>query len=249
MKRILNRFLKPFNAEIHGIGYIRKLQKSNGSRDAMETQSNIFSGKADVIFDVGANRGTVTKQYLQMFPRATIHAFEPSEEFVEAFNKANPDRKHIHLNHLALAQEEGVADFHMNAHSDTSSLLETISIGASSDRSCATIEIRKVQTLPLDKYCSSRGINYIDILKLDTQGAELSILKGAEEMLKEQKIGLIYTEAYFKPQYKDQPMLYDIANYLMQFGYYLEGIYDPYFNDKLMLWCDAIFLPVKSNKA
>jgi len=245
MKHLLNRFLRPFHAEIHGIGYLKKLEKSAVNRDAMQAQADIFGKNARVIFDVGANRGLVTRQYREMFPSSTIHAFEPFTDFRDAFWQQNPEKERIHLQSVALAEKEGEADFFLNVNNDTNSLLESITIGASSDKLCANVGVQKVHTLTLDKYCREGKIDHIDILKLDTQGTELAILKGSEAMLKEQKIGLIYTEAYFKPQYKDQPMLYDIASYLMQFGYYLEGIYDPYYNERLMLWCDAVFLPVK----
>lgn len=245
MKNLLNKFLKPFNAEIHGIGYLKKLEKSAVSRDAMQAQTEIFGKNAGVVFDVGANRGMVTRQYRGMFPSAIIHAFEPFKAFQEAFWQQNPEKEQIHLHELALAEQEGEADFFLNVNNDTNSLLESITIGASSDKLCANVGVQKVRTLTLDKYCAEREVDQIDILKLDTQGTELSILKGGEGMLQAQKIGLIYTEAYFKPQYKEQPMLYDIANYLKQFDYYLEGIYDPYYNERFMLWCDAIFLPLK----
>src|SRR5882757_8812746 len=111
MKNLLNRFLKPFHAEIHGTGYLKKLEKNAVIRDAMETQAHLFKGRAKVIFDVGANRGTVTRHYRHLFPEATIHAFEPFEAFQDAFHKENPDNREIHLNVLALAEREGEADF------------------------------------------------------------------------------------------------------------------------------------------
>jgi FkbM family methyltransferase len=244
MKKFINNLLKPFHAEIHGTGYLKKLQKNANAPDAMEVQGKLLRNEAKIIFDIGANRGQVTRQYAEIFPGAFIHAFEPFEEFHTLFHRENPGNPNIRLNALALSEKEGDADFYLNESGDTNSLLESIAIGASSDRSCTNIGSRKVKTMTLEKYCLEKNIRGIDILKMDTQGSELSILKGGERLLQEQRIGLIYTEGYFKPQYKDQPLLYDIANYLKHFNYYLEGIYDPYFNDKFMLWCDAIFLPI-----
>jgi FkbM family methyltransferase len=247
MKHIINNLLKPFHAEIHGTGYLKKLQKGTNAPDAIEAQARLLDHNARVIFDIGANRGEVSKRYSQAFPGSSIHAFEPFEEFHADFLRENPASPGIILNKLALSDKEGTADFYLNASSDTNSLLEPVTIGASSDKSCRNIGTHKVETSTLNKYCAGHRIQAIDILKMDTQGSELSILKGADELLKGQHIKLIYTEAYFKPQYKDQPLLYDIANYLKDFGYFLEGIYDPYYNERLMLWCDAIFLPVTVN--
>lgn len=245
MKNLVNALLKPFHAEIHGIGYLKKLQRQSNLPDASEVQAKLCGNKARVIFDIGANRGDVTRNYTQLFPGADIHAFEPTEEFHAAFLQQHSGNPRVRLNKLALSEKEGDALFYLNKSGDTNSLLESIHIGASSDKSCETIGSRTVRTQTLDNYCAEAGIEHIDILKIDTQGAELSILKGGERMFRERRVGLLYTEAYFKPQYKDQPLLYDIGNYLERFGYYLEGIYDPYYNDKLILWCDAIFLPLQ----
>jgi FkbM family methyltransferase len=248
MKKFINSLLRPFHAEIHGSGYLKKLQKSGGAPDAMEVQGNLLAHEARVIFDIGANRGHVSQRYADIFPDAFIHAFEPFEEFHTDFRNQNPDGSRYRLNALALSDREGTAEFHLNKSGDTNSLLESIQIGANSDASCITVGTQQVRTMTLSAYCSEADIRGIDILKMDTQGSELSILKGGESLLKDQRIRLIYTEAYFKPQYKEQPLLYDIANYLKQFNYYLEGIYDPFYNEQLMLWCDAIFLPVRTGK-
>jgi len=243
MKKLINTFLKPFHAEIHGVGYLRKLHHNVNAPDAWSTQERILHKDVNVIFDIGSNKGKVTRLYRGKYPKAAIHAFEPYSPFHEVFWQNNPDKENIHLTGMALADKEGEADFYINRSKDTNSLLEPISIGANSDRSCKNIGSKKIQMSTLERYCQEKGIGHIDILKMDTQGAELPILKGGEALLKNRQISLIYTEAYFKPQYKDQSLLYDIANYLKEFGYFLEGIYDPYYNDKLMLWCDAIFVP------
>lgn len=245
MKNLINTLLKPFHAEIHGTGFLKKLEKNAIASDAIKVQGNLLRNKASVIFDVGANKGHITQRYLKTFPNAVVHAFEPFEEFHSNFRRQNPDTKNVHLNSVALSDKEGEADFYLNENGDTNSLLEPTTIGANSDKACLNKGSRKVRTMTLDKYCADMDIQHIDILKMDTQGAELFILKGAERLLKEGRIRVIYTEGYFKPQYKDQPLLYDIANYLTGFGYFLEDIYDPYYNDKFMLWCDAIFLPIR----
>jgi FkbM family methyltransferase len=248
MKKFINTLLKPFHAEIHGTGFLKKLQKNAFSSDAFTVQGRMLKNHATTIFDIGANKGLVTRRYAKAFPGASIHAFEPFEEFHAQFRQDNPDTGSIHLNSIALSDKDGEADFYLNESSDTNSLLEPSSIGANSDKACLNKGVRKVNTLRLENYCLQKDIRHIDILKMDTQGSELSILKGGESLLRENAISLIYTEGYFKPQYKDQPLLYDIANYLASFGYYLEDIYDPYYNEKYILWCDAIFLPLHDKR-
>ena len=51
-----------------------------------------------------------------------------------------------------------------------------------------------VQTQTLDDFCLDEKIENIDVLKMDTEGNELNILKGAIRLLSENKINVIYTE-------------------------------------------------------
>jgi len=51
-----------------------------------------------------------------------------------------------------------------------------------------------VQTTSLDAYCEKRKIGYIDFLKIDTEGAEPLVLRGAQQLLEAQAIGAIQFE-------------------------------------------------------
>ena len=51
-----------------------------------------------------------------------------------------------------------------------------------------------VQTQTLDNFCLSQKIENIDVLKIDTEGNEANVLKGAKKLLLENRIKLIYVE-------------------------------------------------------
>jgi hypothetical protein len=131
----------------------------------------------------------------------------------------------------------------VNTNVDTNSLLESIKMGLSSDKQVENKNQIEVDVWTIDDFCRDNNIEKIDILKLDIQGGELAALIGAEKLLKEKNIRLIYTEAFFRQQYADQPLLYDIAKYLERFGYHLQDIYSPIYGKGSITWCDAIFLP------
>ena len=57
-KNSLNKFFRKFGFEIHGIGYVEKLRNSTNDKDEWKKQKELLNGKADTIFDVGANIGT-----------------------------------------------------------------------------------------------------------------------------------------------------------------------------------------------
>jgi FkbM family methyltransferase len=55
----------------------------------------------------------------------------------------------------------------------------------------------QVKLETMDDYTSLNQISYVDILKIDTQGFELEVLKGAARMMREHRIRLIYAELIF----------------------------------------------------
>lgn len=95
----------------------------------------------------------------------------------------------------------------------------------------------------LDAFIATHGIKEIDILKLDVQGSELLVFKGAENALKNKIIKLIYSEIWFLAGYESQPLYHDISHFLAQFGYKPFGVYNIHYRtDGQFLWGDAIFI-------
>ena len=67
MKDAINKYLRRFGIEIHGVGYIQKLKNADLKKSEWNKQQELLKSKADVIFDVGANRGDITLKYLNLF--------------------------------------------------------------------------------------------------------------------------------------------------------------------------------------
>jgi hypothetical protein len=133
MKGAINKYLRRFGIEIHGVGYIQKLKNSDLKKSEWSKQQELLKSKVDVIFDVGANRGDIALKYLNLFPNARIHSFEPFPDSYETFIARHKDSLNVHLNKYALSSNIGKAILNINKSVDTNSLLESKKIGASSD--------------------------------------------------------------------------------------------------------------------
>jgi FkbM family methyltransferase len=242
MKNIINRHLHRFGLELHGSGYLQSLAKGEFKKDAFMVQKELMAGKrVNTIFDLGANRGEVLARYLECFPSSSIYAFEPFPGSFDILKDRFGSVGSVHLHPLAVACSEGLRQLYVNRNVDTNSLLKPRATGLSSDKQVKNKSVLDIQSTSLDLFCTSEKIGYIDILKMDIQGGELEALKGGVNLLRENKIGLIYSEAFFVKQYESQPLFHEIAGFLYEFDYRLQDIYAPMYGKGHVVWADVIF--------
>lgn len=204
---------------------------------------NRLGKKIATIFDVGAYYGSVTERLLQSFPNATFHLFEPQDEAVAALKRRYAGKQSINVYDLALNDSNGVVTFHMGAFPPTSSMYDRSREHRYFDAKHVMSGTRSVNAARLDDFCAQHGIASIDILKLDAQGAELSILRGAGKLLSEQRIDIIYTEFFAVAHYEGAPLMDEIWSFLRANGYGLYQIFlGPNGSDGQLRYGDAIFL-------
>lgn len=79
-----------------------------------------------------------------------------------------------------------------------------------------------------------------DILKLDVQGYELEVLKGAEKTL--QKVGVVQCEVEFNPLYENQPLFPAIDGFLRERGFELYDLRNLHYLSGQLYWADAFYL-------
>jgi len=242
LKKKLNRILRPFNVELHGMGYLQSLAKGEFKKDEFDYFREKFEHKSVVIYDVGANRGTTVDKFLQFSPASRIIAFEPYPPLAQEILKKYAQHANIVIDNSGISNVKGELLFYVNKGVDTSSFLPPKLTGLNSDAQVKNTEQITVPVKTIQDSFTENNLSRIHILKLDIQGSELNALKGAENLLKDKKIDIIYTEAYFIQQYQDQPLFPEIAGYLLNLGYQLQDIYNPIYGKGKLAWCDAIFV-------
>ncbi|MCA1615554.1 MAG: FkbM family methyltransferase [Acidobacteria bacterium] len=150
------------------------------------------------VFDAGAHVGELTLLFSRFAGTSGhVHAFEAGAEAfrrLEAICRAAGRRANVTLNHLALAEEEGVLRLHVydEAHLAWSSRaarpLENYGIDVK------PVGTEEVAATTVDDYCGRRGIGRIDLLKIDVEGAELQVMLGARRMLGAGRVGCVTFE-------------------------------------------------------
>lgn len=171
--------------------------------------------------DCGA-RGESNHPFVSTFPGVQYIGFEadPNEAAKVQIDVKNGGR----IFPVALGNTNAKLPFYVTRNPACSSFLEPDSslfsrfLDASAD-----IEIETRVELPvvtLDDYLPSIGIVSVDFMELDTQGSELSILRGSERFLKNTILGL-RIEVEFFPIYKNQPLFADVDVYARSHGFEL----------------------------
>lgn len=197
------------------------------------------------IFDVGAFDGGTAQRYRRHFPQARIFSFEPSDAAYRQLEHALTGDRAFVATKAAVSDAPGEATFYINAHDQTNSLLPNHQRVASiiPESQSRTLSSTTVPVIRIDDFCRQHGVQTIDIMKMDIQGNELKALRGAESLLKDGAIRLIYAEVMFSPQYQGQAYYHDIACYLYPFGYELFGFYETIRGRNGVLgWGDALFM-------
>jgi FkbM family methyltransferase len=132
-----------------------------------------------IIFDVGANEGHWSAVVHAAAPCAIVHAFEPNNHLAERAARLNPGAT---VNCLALGSETGVVTLYDYADVDGSSHASVVP-GVIDRIHGGNVRGSTVPVVTIDRYCEERAIARIDYLKIDVEGYEYEVLRGAKRMI------------------------------------------------------------------
>jgi FkbM family methyltransferase len=145
-----------------------------------------------LLLDVGANHGAYARLLHKLAPTARIIAFEPHPRTFAVLRDLMTDMPSVSLVNEAVGDKTGklnLYDFGFSDGSTQASLSEATIALYSSD-----IVAHSVDCTTIDDFMERSGVDRIDFLKIDTEGYDLSVLKGARKALSEHKIGMIQFE-------------------------------------------------------
>jgi FkbM family methyltransferase len=148
------------------------------------------------VFDVGASHGFYTLLFAKLAGPELVHAFEPEGgNFARLrMNLELNGYEGVHASRLAVVDE--AREVELNVFPPELYGWHTLGQPAMEvgGRPAAPVARQRVQGVTLDDYCSQHGINRIDLLKLDIEGAELEALRGAAGLLRERQVGCLVFE-------------------------------------------------------
>lgn len=191
-RRIFYKFNKLlYNLSLKGLGILNfESDKISGEEHFVKHHiSNIEKG---VIFDVGANVGTYSKLLRESNQNIEIYSFEPHPVTYQRLleNIENMDVKTFNVGVGSMLGTLNLYDYADNDGSSHASLYKEV-----------IEEIHKVQTvehevkiITLTAFANEHEIERVKLLKIDTEGHEMEVLKGFEQLIMENKVDLIHFE-------------------------------------------------------
>lgn len=157
-----------------GVGWACPSSGLRGSGEAKFLKNRIGRLARPYVFDVGANVGDYSAAALEANPNVQLHCFEPSQAHCKILHERLPAQKVV-INPFGLSETAETRSLHKDG--DVTGLASLIS----RDLSHLNIQLDKLESVQLDtgdSYVARHGIERIDLMKIDVEGWEMSVLKG-----------------------------------------------------------------------
>jgi FkbM family methyltransferase len=212
--------------------------------DAKRLAALLGAHDIDTILDVGANRGQYGTNLRRLGYRGQILSFEPLSDAHAALVKvASNDPAWTVAPPMALGDEDGTTTINVSANSFSSSLLPLGDLHRQAAPQSEFVGTEEVQLSRLDTVLPT--LIALDgkavFLKLDVQGFETSVLRGATELLK--GVRGVQIELSLVTLYEGQDLYMDVIGAMVELGFELYaiegGFTDP--QSGRMLQADGIF--------
>ena len=185
---------------------------------------------APVILEVGANDGSHTLAFLKLFPNARIFAIEPDPRAFDKL-KTNVAGKRVSIFEMAIGAADGEAEFHVSSGLppnlppedqayyaqgwDQSGSLKSPKAHKTIWPWCKFENTIVVPVKRLDTWVRENGLDRIDLIWADTQGAEGDLIAGGNRALANTRF--FYTEYSNEEWYEGQPSLMQLVDLLSGF--------------------------------
>ena len=185
----------------------------------------IKDNKINVLLDVGSHKGEYISILNKHFSIDKIYSFEPNPDIFEILKKKF-SRSNIKLFNYGISNKKGNVSFNKNIETSSSSINDLNSNSKYYKKKFFLLNFFKVQEVTtkisikverLDNILSYYKIDFVDLLKVDTEGYEFNVIQSLGDQIS--KIKIIHFEHHFDDMIIKNYNLTDIHNLLIKNGF------------------------------
>jgi len=200
----------------------------------------------DLLIDIGANKGQFSLVALERNPNTRVYAFEPQPLEASIYRSIFKKSTNITLYQFALGAESKEAKMYISRRRDSSSLLPISEIQErifpkTNLAKCETVSVRT-----LDSFATKWNETGRILVKIDVQGFELEVLKGANSVLR--KASFLYVECSNVSFYHGQALYSDVRDFLEKAGYCLRDRTNEHYDGDKLVQADFLFENLNQKK-
>ena len=170
--KLLSRALKArWRDQVHELGAVKKAMADGG-----------------IAIDVGANKGSYLYSMARWSKEAPVYAFEPQRALADYLRTAckNSGLTNARIENLALSDKAGELDLYVPG--DSTSPGASLEPGIADKTDCHK---QTVKVITLDTYADEKIQAPVRVIKIDVEGHELAVIKGALRLIQRDKPLLI----------------------------------------------------------
>jgi methyltransferase, FkbM family len=182
---------------------------------------NSMGARPRTIVDIGANAGQFTAACLAYFPTAEVLAIEALPSLKEGLTALFSGNPRVTVIGKACGAVSEFKTFYQNEYDKSSSFLRLSEKHEQAFPEATRTSQIEVEVTTLDRLLQDWRQPQIDLLKLDVQGFEMEVLKGAAESLRVTRHVLLETS--FAPLYEGEPTFPEYVRYLHSLGFEFVG--------------------------
>lgn len=191
---------------------------------AIEHEALLSSLDFETILDVGANVGQFAVVATTCLPKAQVHSFEPISDCFRKLETVAVRYPRVRPHNFALGEIETTTDINVSASSGSSSILKFSDSQERIYPGTAVAGNESIVVKRLDAVAAKLPIRGRCLLKMDVQGFELHVLKGAEATLSD--VSHVYLEVSFVELYRGQALAGELVTWLESRGFGLRGVFN-----------------------
>jgi|15BtaG_2_1085339.scaffolds.fasta_scaffold15478_2 FkbM family methyltransferase len=193
----------------------------------------------ETIVDVGANMGLWSAHVIQVFPQSNYFLIDGNPNVEDRLGYMSKHNQNINYSISLLSDQEETAVFHIPKSNPVCTGASILRERTKHYRDDDCVSFLEIETQTLDSLLKKESIENVDFLKLDVQGAELMVLGGGLNTLK--NVSYLSLEVQFQEYNTGAPVSEEVINFVNKQGFQLYDIFDRGYHDDFLTGADFLF--------